>query len=376
MDFPKSSRATPATAGEVYDAPVEQLLLDIKNPRLASGDGGDTQEDLLRVLWTEMAVDEVAFSIAANGFFREEPLLVIPGDEVKGGKGKFIVVEGNRRLAAVLLLCDAKLRDKLKATELPIIDSKRRADLNTVPVFRYPDRESLWTFCGFRHINGAKPWDAFSKAQYVATVHEQYGVPLDEIAKKIGDRHATVKRLYRGYKVLEQAEQRAGFSKEDRVRNKFYFSHLYTAVDQIEFQKFLGIDGDKSLKPNPVPRSKLSELNELMAYLYGNKSTGKEPLVRTQAPDLNTLREVISKPASLSAIRSGLSLDRAFEIGVGDKRRFRESLVRAKEELQQARGTVTKGYSGEEDLHETMADIGLYAAKIKEEMEEIRKKKN
>ena len=120
MDSPKSSPATPATAGKVYDAPVEQLLLDIKNPRLASGAGGDTQEDLLRVLWTEMAVDEVAFSIAANGFFREEPLLVIPGDEVKGGKGKFIVVEGNRRLAAVLLLCDAKLRDKLKATELPM----------------------------------------------------------------------------------------------------------------------------------------------------------------------------------------------------------------------------------------------------------------
>jgi len=375
-DSLKASRSTSADDEKVYDAPIEHLLLDAENPRLASGAGGDTQEDLLKVLWTEMAVDEVAFSIAANGFFREEPLLVIPGDGVKGGRGKFIVVEGNRRLAAVLLLRDTHLREKLKATELPTIDSKRRANLNTIPVFRYPDRESLWTFCGFRHINGAKPWDAFSKAQYVATVHEQYGVSLDEIAKKIGDRHATVRRLYRGYKVLEQAEQTAGFSKEDRVRNKFYFSHLYTAVDQIEFQKFLGIDPDKSLKPNPVPKSKLPELKELMTYLYGNKSAGKEPLVRTQAPDLNTLREVVSKPSSLSAIRSGLSLDRAFEISVGDRRRFRESLVRAKEELQQARGTVTKGYSGEDDLYETVGDIVLYAGKIKEEMEEIRKKKN
>ena len=377
MNSPKASRAISADANTVYDTPVEQLLLDVKNPRLSSGAGGDTQEDLLKVLWNEMAVDEVAFSIAANGFFKEEPLLVIPSDEVKGEKGKFVVVEGNRRLAAVLLLRDAKLREKLKATELPNIDSKRHAELNNIPVFIYPDRESLWTFCGFRHINGAKPWDAFSKAQYVATVHEQYGISLDEIAKKIGDRHATVKRLYRGYKILEQAEARAGFSKEDRVRNKFYFSHLYTAVDQIEFQKFLGIDTDKSLKPNPVPKSRLSELKELMTYLYGNKSEGKEPLVRTQAPDLTTLREVISRPASLSAIRSGLSLERAFEISVGDKRRFRESLVRAKEELQQARGTVTKGYSGEEDLYESITDIALYAGKIKEEMEEIRiKKKN
>ena len=359
MEPQKAKNATSGAAAEVWDAPVDQLLLDVENPRLASGAGGETQEDLLRVLWTEMAVDEVAFSIAANGFFREEPLLVIPADNVKGGKGKYIVVEGNRRLAAVLLLRDAKLREKLKVTGLPAIDSKRRTDLDAIPVFRYPDRERLWTFCGFRHINGAKPWDAFSKAQYVATVHEQYHVSLDDIAKKIGDRHATVRRLYRGYKVLEQAEERAGFSKEDRVRNRFYFSHLYTAVDQTEFQKFLGIDAEKSLKPNPVPQSKLPELKELMTFLYGQRSTGKEPLVRTQAPDLNILREVISKPAALSAIRSGLSLERAYDIGTGDKRRFRDSLTRAKEELQQAKGTVTKGYSGEEDLYETITDIEL-----------------
>lgn len=375
MEPQKAKNATSGAAAEVWDAPVDQLLLDVENPRLASGAGGETQEDLLRVLWTEMAVDEVAFSIAANGFFREEPLLVIPADNVKGGKGKYIVVEGNRRLAAVLLLRDAKLREKLKVTGLPAIDSKRRTDLDAIPVFRYPDRERLWTFCGFRHINGAKPWDAFSKAQYVATVHEQYHVSLDDIAKKIGDRHATVRRLYRGYKVLEQAEERAGFSKEDRVRNRFYFSHLYTAVDQTEFQKFLGIDAEKSLKPNPVPQSKLPELKELMTFLYGQRSTGKEPLVRTQAPDLNILREVISKPAALSAIRSGLSLERAYDIGTGDKRRFRDSLTRAKEELQQAKGTVTKGYSGEEDLYETITDIELYASKIKEEMSDQRKKK-
>jgi len=70
-----------AIQGEHKWVPVEQLLLDTDNPRLASGAGGKTQEDLLRLLWTEMAVDEVAFSIAANGFFPEEPLLVIPADD-------------------------------------------------------------------------------------------------------------------------------------------------------------------------------------------------------------------------------------------------------------------------------------------------------
>lgn len=337
---------------------------------LASGITEDGQEGLLKVLWTEMAVDEVAFSIAANGFFAEEPLFVIPGNQQKKDeKDKYIVIEGNRRLAAVILLRDKKLREKLKATDLPVITEEQRKSLDEIPVSIYPNRESLWTYAGFRHINGAKPWDPFSKAKYVATVHEEYGIPLRELAAKIGDRHTTVIRLYRGYKILLQAESQASFDREDRVKNRFYFSHLYTAADQVEFQKFLGIDSEKSLRPNPIPKSKLDNLQELMLWLYGKKSEKVDPIVRSQNPDLSMLRDVISKPASLSALRKGYSLARSHDISIGDKRRFANSLIAAKEELQQAKGAVTTGYSGEQDLYETIIDIEVLATKIKEEME-------
>jgi hypothetical protein len=367
---------TPPSTETIVTLPVSQLLLDAENPRLASGAGGDSQEDLLKVLWTEMAVDEVAFSIAANGFFPEEPLFVIPGNpHKKAEKDKYIVVEGNRRLAAVQLLRDGTLRAKLKATDLPDIDDNRKKALYKIPVSIYPSRESLWMYAGFRHINGAKPWDPFSKAKYVATVHEDYGVPLPEIADKIGDRHATVLRLYRGYKILLQAETQASFDREDRAKNRFNFSHLYTAAAQIEFQKFLGLDPKKELKPNPVPKAKLDHLKEFMIWLYGKKSADREPIIRTQNPDLNYLREVISKPAALSALRKGYPLSRAHEISIGDKRRFENSITAAKEELQQAKGTVTTGYSGEEDLYEIMNDIQALASKIKEEMELKKSKK-
>lgn len=353
---------------------VKNLLLDSENPRLSSGGNGKVdQDDLARVLWNEMAVDEVALSIAANGFFPEEPLIVIPkGSAEKEEKDrKYTVVEGNRRLAAIRILREPQLRAKLKASDLPSINETRRSELDEIPVFVYPDRESVWAYCGFRHINGTKPWDSFSKAKYVTSVHENFGVPLPEIARRIGDQHATVRRLYRGYAILQQAEKHRLFSVDDRVRNRFYFSHLYTAVDQPEFQKFLGIS-DASLSPDPVPRSRRGELGELLTWLYGQKSAGKEPIVRTQNPDLGRLREVLSKPASLSALRSGYSLDRAYEISVGDKRRFRNALTSAKEELQQAKATVTTGYSGEEDLFEVMLQIIAYATRTKDEMAEKR----
>jgi hypothetical protein len=162
---------------------------------------------------------------------------------------------------------------------------------------------------------------------------------------------------------------------EDRVRNRFYFSHLYTAVDQPEFQVFLGITAEGSLKPDPVPKPKRVELKELLTWLYGRKSADLEPVVRSQNPDLGRLREVVSKPSSLAALRAGYSLDRAFEISVGDKRRFRTALTSAKEELQQAKATVTTGYTGDEDLFETMEEIMAYASTVKDEMAAKRRKR-
>ena len=360
---------------EIHDIPIEQLLLDQENPRLAWRTEGNSQEDLVRILWTEMAVDEVVLSIAENGFFRSEPLFVIPAQPESSGKPRYIVIEGNRRLAAVMLLRDNQLRKKIKATNMPEIGEADRTKLDTLPAIVYPDRESLWTSIGFRHINGIKEWDSFSKAKYIADVHEKYNVDLMAIAQKIGDRHATVKRLYRGYKLLEQAELQAGFDKEDRSRNRFYFSHLYTAADQPEFQRFLGIDPETSMARNPVPESKLPELAELMTWLYGRKSRDIEPIVRTQNPDLNILRNVIGNPEAVSALRRGYSLERSNSVAIGDKRRFREALTSAKVELQNAKATVTTGYEGEEDLYDTVEDTIRLAETIRREMEGRREDK-
>ena len=372
MAVTRSQRTPPEpNTNEIVDVPVGQLLLDPENPRLAWRVDGDSQDELLKILWTEMAVDEVAWSIAENGFFRSEPLFVIIKNpqEKDREKRRYIVIEGNRRLAAVLLLRDKKLREKVRAIDLPDVDAEKLALLDQIPVIIYPSRVSLWATVGFRHINGIKPWDSFSKAKYVSEVCEDHNIPLKEIATKIGDRHATVKRLYRGYKILEQAESQGVFEKEDRARNRFYFSHLYTAADQKEFQDFLGINSETSLQPNPVPPSKLKELGELMTWLYGRKSAEIEPVVRTQNPDLNILREVISKQESLSALRSGYSLERSQAIALGDKRRFRDALTSAKVELQNAKATVTTGYEGEHDLYTIIEDIMLYAETIRDEME-------
>ena len=106
-------------------------------PRLADLDVSAGQEGIAKAMWREMAVSEVALSIAENGFFPEEPLLAIPAPGFDKKHPRYVVVEGNRRLTAVLLLTDAALREKTRATDLPKLTAAQRNALKSLPVAVY-----------------------------------------------------------------------------------------------------------------------------------------------------------------------------------------------------------------------------------------------
>lgn len=300
----------------VKQIPVSSLLLDTKNPRLSGKDDDLSQETLLRVLWREMAVDEIAYSIAENGFFPHEYLFA-----EKKGKSEFVVIEGNRRLAAVKLLLHDTLRRTVGATDLPKISAKRRGELAALPVIECR-RQDIWQYVGFKHVNGPQAWESFSKAEYIAWVHNELRVPLDKVAKHIGDQHSTVNRLYRALMALRQAESGGAFSRDDRWKRHFSFSHLYTGLDYPGTQKFLGISkGDKSFQTSkPVPKSKTNNLVEFCEWLFGSKSKNKQPVVKSQNPDLRILDEVLTSKNGLAALRQGMPLEVSRKLGRGDEK--------------------------------------------------------
>lgn len=347
---------------------VADLLLDPENPRLVGMNlTSSDQTEILRILWREMAVDEVALSIAANGYFPHEHLFA------EKQNGRFIVIEGNRRLAAVKLLLNKDLRRKTGATDLPDIDEARAREISSLSVVECTRRD-LWQYTGFKHVNGPQTWESYSKAQYIATVHNKFDVPLDEIAYTIGDQHATVQRLYRALMVLDQAETAGVFRRDDRYKRHFSFSHLYTGLDYPGIQMFIGVAGRRGEKPKPVPRGKLANLAHLLVWLYGSKSKDTAPVVRSQNPDLRILDEVLRSENGVAALQRGLPLKVSLDVSRGDERLFREALVSAKQSLQQARGTLLTGYNGETDLYEVAGDIRTIAERTRGEMEEMRAK--
>lgn len=343
---------------------VADLHFDHNNPRLAEfGIKPTTKEsEILKILWEAMDVLELVQSIAASGYFPHEPLIV-----AKEG-GKNIVIEGNRRLAALKVLITPSIA-KEHGWELPKISESDRKKLEEVPAI-ISDREHSWRYLGFKHVNGPAKWTSYAKAKYIAEVHREYEISLPDIAQQIGDRHATVQRLYRGLMVLEQAEKAKVFDREDCYGPRIYFSHLYTGLEYDDgIGAFLKLAPKEKETDTPVPKDKLKELGELCVWLFGSKKAKQPPVVVKQNPHLRMLNAAVSNRESLGALRAGVELEKAFEISRPPSDVFEEALLAAKRELTTARAYLTTGYKDSEEVLRIAGTVLTMAEAIYKEMD-------
>jgi hypothetical protein len=345
---------------------TSELHFDRQNPRLAEYGltKKSTDEEILAVLWDAMDVRELVQSISASGYFPHEPVIVAKED------GKYVVIEGNRRLAAVRVLLDPDFA-KAKGWEMPALTKEARNKLLNLPVV-HSDREGSWRYLGFKHVNGPAKWSSYAKAKYIGDVHRNYKIPLEDIANQIGDRHKTVQRLYRGLMVIEQAERSKVYDREDRFRQRFAFSHLYTGLDYDGISSFLSLSSADAESKTPVPKEKIKELGEFCTWLYGSKRENKAPLVESQNPHLRQLDAVLKSREAVAAIRSGVDLNKAFEISRPSSAVFEESLLSAKRELTTARAHLTTGYDKSEALLRIAGSIAEIADDIYNELDRKR----
>lgn len=352
----------------IQPAKTTTLNIDFKNPRLAEFNlKTKSPNEVYKLLWDEMALEEIVISITAHGFFQTEPLLVVEEQKKK------IVIEGNRRLAAVKIILDDKLADDILPDRIrDKITSKLKKGLEELPVLELKSRQEAWRFIGFKHINGAAKWNSFAKAIYIADVHNKYKISLDDIAYQVGDTHNTVQKLYQGIMVVEQAEKLKVFERSDISKRRLYFSHLYTALQYEGFKEYLGISDADAEEKEPVPLKKKSELGEILAWLYGSKKRGIDPVIKSQNPDLRNLERVLSSKQAIAALRSGYTLEQAYEYSLPSATVFQESLLATKRDLQKAWANVTTGYDKSLDMLKTAGSIADIADKLYAEMDKIR----
>jgi len=199
---------------------VADLYLDPENPRLPEELNGKPQSKLLRYLYDNATLEELARSFLDNGFFTHEPLIVLPVR--KGTKTRYTVLEGNRRLAALMILHS---RSEANGIEFDLEPTDQQlAEIQRVPCYSVSTRDEVYRFLGFRHIGGLKTWSSEAKARYLAREVDSvgdHGNAFQEVGKRVGSNALGVRNYYIAISTLRYAKDELGISTKGILQDRF-----------------------------------------------------------------------------------------------------------------------------------------------------------
>lgn len=310
---------------------VSKLLLDSKNYRLPEYAIKHSQLEIIDLYERDFDLQPIAQSMSDNGYFDEEPLIAIPGEKAE----TFIVVEGNRRLAALKLLTNSELRERSPNRDMyKKLAEDSIENLSEVPVIIHKNRDDLVAILGFRHISGIMRWGPREKARYIHDLAENRGPKADinEIASQLGSTPHHVRRNYATYRIYLQA--RDDF--EIDVSKIISFSLFYRALGDSRIQKFLGFSiRGKDLKQlkAPISNKKSKALKEIIEFVHGTSEVKKLPI---ESRDITTLGQIIASPEALEHLRLSRSLKEAYSFTGGEIQSLIESLNVARYSLDES----------------------------------------
>lgn len=330
--------------------PLSQLLLDKENPRFGLSSPEVSQADILDRIVEKFGVDDVLSSLAVNGYFEAEPIVC---RHEKGAKS-YIVAEGNRRLAACLILTDddRASRQKLRRDQFfPIWEEHGKKQIDPVPCIIFEESENknaLLSYLGVRHISSAQPWDSYAKAAWVARVVENANLKVADVALMIGDQHRTIARLLEGYYFINQLIEAGEFRPEDSQRKgrgsvtEYPFSWVYTLLGYNAARSYLRLPSDGVVK-NPIGPENLKRGKLVARAMFGDRSKGQSAAI-SDSRELGDLASALASPEKISLLEQGLSITDIQRITKPLDERLRSGLA----EVREIQSGLTRGLSEQE----------------------------
>jgi hypothetical protein len=328
-----------AVQNKIEYSELKELYLDGSNPRLGrENTGRQLSQDRVLELMKDWTLDELALSFLESGFWPQEALLVV--EELLSGQRRRVVVEGNRRLAALKLLrlaFDGKPESK-KWRELVVHRRPPQYLFSQIPFIRVDSRKDVVAFLGFRHVTGIMEWNPAEKAEYIANLVEVHKMDYDDIRRKIGSKTNAVRQNYISYRLLLQME---GDEEIDLQRVEDKFSVLYLSLRSEGVQRYLQIDiqAEPGKARKPVPPSRLEALAKFALWMFGDES--HDPVVKESRYVDRFGKVLLNKKAVDYLERTDRpNLDFAYRIAGGDELETIEFLQKAADNAEQALSLV------------------------------------
>lgn len=281
---------------------IDSLEFDPKNPRLPKVYQNSGEKEVIEWMLQDSSLLDLISSIAINGYFYGEPIIVIK----KENTDNYIVVEGNRRLAAVKLLNNPNLATSKKNSISNILSEENIKIPKKIPAFILTDRKEAIDYLGFRHVTGVKSWGALQKAKYLYQLYESSFKTdnniYNSIARRIGSKSSYVKQIIVAYKLYLIIEENNFFNIPNLDEETFEFSQLYgTATRYTNIQNFINVKLD-------TPNDEIKEVNknnlrELTKWLFEKNSENFSRVNENR--DFPLLNAIVVHEKALDLFRKG-----------------------------------------------------------------------
>lgn len=324
-----------AIGREIQYAALDDLYLDPMNPRLGrSNKGPNVSQEKVLDLMKDWTLDELAVSFLESGFWVQEALLVV--EERLYNKKCFVVVEGNRRLAALKVLKAAIDGNPIskKWAEFAEVKAPPEDLFTRIPYLTADSRKEIEAFLGFRHVTGIKEWKPAEKAEYIAKLIEESHMSYEEVMRKIGSKTPTVRQHYISYRLLLEMEDQENISVE-KVEDKF--SVLYLSLRTSGVQQYLQIDikADPETARKPVPDERLKQLANFALWLFGDD---KRPPLFSDSRLVDDFGTILESPRAIEYLERAdrPSFEVAFRTAGGDEPELVKLIDRAADNIELA----------------------------------------
>ena len=332
---------------------VDRLYLDPDNPRLPEDAQGKSESELMKYLYRGFNLDELVNSMSQNGYFQEEPLVVIPqklskelkredvcskkfADYINDEKTKFTVVEGNRRLASAKFITSEEIRNSLNIKHWKDPSTQIIESLRYLPAIVYRDRSEIIPYLGVRHIVGIQKWGSYAKARYIAKLIDE-GKKLQEVEAQVGDSQGSIRKNYISYKLLQQARDEFDYDTKAAEED---FSLLILAIGQGKIKRYLGLP--KRIKDtdteSPTPNENVDNLKNLMSWLFGDERY--DPVLKESRDITSYLSHVVESPEALKHLERNRDLSAAYDLSDGEEQMVLRYLANANDKLQTILGLI------------------------------------
>lgn len=336
-DTPQSFPSEPAEP-RYRKVPVGDLRFDPENPRLGGAAKRMNQEQIRKYLEgpPHYALDLVG-SIIENGFLPHEPIIVREEGD------KFIIIEGNRRLAAVL----AVLSDQPGKYPAGVTDR-----LRDIPVLAFPDSaghgdsEQVLRYLGVKHLFGFRDWPPVSKAMFL---EKRVGSKKDlaQVLRELNITRQEAARYLIPYRLTKAAKE--AFEKV----NAEDFWALAESFGRKKIKAYIQLDVDTRAMRikwfDPV------KLRYLAQFLYGKKRRV------TDTRQLSALGSVLGSPEAARRLERGATLEEA-SLYVESKQETIGHLLR---QLEKIFGRIRTLSPGKEDSVRILRAVEDFSRRLK-----------